>query len=527
MLCITASVQCGIDMRSSSSRNREYWAPWLPKSRRVKLPRRPSVWSELTGIIDAFGAVLIVLTSTRFAIHNGLMLTSRPIYTTQARYTVMSVLLETTLGEFVVDLMCEECPLAAKNFLKLCKAKYYNNVLIYNVQQNFMIQTGDPTGTGRGGTSIYGLLYGEQAKFFEDEIRLPQLKHNRPGLVCMASGGENKNTSQFYITMRGEDLEFLDGKHTIFGEVAEGLDTVLKDMNELYCDTNGRPYRDVRILHTYVLEDPFIDPPGMADLVPAASPLRERPIAETVKPRLIDLVDEEDGLTAEALDERIREAEAKKRAVVLEMIGDLPDAEIKPPENVLFVCKLNAITTDEDLEIIFSRFGPGVKAEICRDAITGDSLNYAFVEFDDVESCEEAYKKMDNALIDDRRIKVDFSQSVAKQWNKYTMRPRGSTKIKSRGKGFKECSESIAALPASTKSRWEGNYSDGRSSRKEDRKRSRTSPSPPPPRRPRSRSRSCERWDRYSERHGGYGGGDRRERGRSKSGRSRRRSSSR
>ena len=81
-----------------------------------------------------------------------------------------------------------------------------------------------------------------QAKFFEDEVR-PDLKHTKPGLLCMASGGENMNTSQFYITMRGEDLEFLDGKHTIFGEVAEGLDGVLKDINELYCDTNGRPYR--------------------------------------------------------------------------------------------------------------------------------------------------------------------------------------------------------------------------------------------------------------------------------------------
>ena len=65
--------------------------------------------------------------------------------------------------------------------------------------------------------------------------------------------------------------------------------------------------------------------------------------------------------------------------------SDLPDAEIKPPENVLFVCKLNPITTDEDLEIIFSRFG-NAKAEIVRDAITGDSLNYAFVEFDDVSA---------------------------------------------------------------------------------------------------------------------------------------------
>lgn len=65
--------------------------------------------------------------------------------------------------------------------------------------------------------------------------------------------------------------------------------------------------------------------------------------------------------------------------------SDLPDAEIKPPENVLFVCKLNPITTDEDLEIIFSRFG-NAKAEIVRDPTTGDSLNYAFVEFDDVRA---------------------------------------------------------------------------------------------------------------------------------------------
>lgn len=250
-----------------------------------------------------------------------------------------------------------------------------------------------------------------------------------------SAGGENLNTSQFYITMRDDDLEFLDGKHTIFGEVAEGLDTVLKDINELYCDTDGRPYRDVRILHTYILEDPFDDPAGLAELIPDASPLQDRPNEETVMPRLVDLVDEEDGLTASELEERIRETEAKKRAVVLEMIGDIPDAEIKPPENVLFVCKLNQITTDEDLEIIFSRFG-NVKAEIIRDPVTGDSLNYAFVEFDDVESCEEAYKKMDNALIDDRRVKVDFSQSVAKIWNKYTMRPQGGkTKITSRGVG--------------------------------------------------------------------------------------------
>ena len=96
------------------------------------------------------------------------------------------------------------------------------------------------------------------------------------------------------------------------------------------------------------------------------------------------------------------------------MIGDLPEADCAPPENVLFVCKLNPVTNDDDLEIIFSRFGKVVQCEVIRDRKSNDSLQYAFVEFEDPKSCENAYFKMDNVLIDDRRIHVDFSQSVSK-----------------------------------------------------------------------------------------------------------------
>ena len=95
-------------------------------------------------------------------------------------------------------------------------------------------------------------------------------------------------------------------------------------------------------------------------------------------------------------------------------MGDIPDADVKPPDNVLFVCKLNPVTTDEDLEMIFSRFGPIIKCEVIRDHKTNESLQYAFVEFENAEHCENAYFKMDNVLIDDRRIHVDFSQSVSK-----------------------------------------------------------------------------------------------------------------
>lgn len=82
------------------------------------------------------------------------------------------------------------------------------------------------------------------------------------------------------------------------------------------------------------------------------------------------------------------------------------------------------IYSTQDLQLIFSRFDPDAKAEIIRDPDTGDSLQYAFIEFETKEACNEAYFKMNNALIDDRRIKVDFSQSVAKEWNRYTQRKR-------------------------------------------------------------------------------------------------------
>lgn len=122
-------------------------------------------------------------------------------------------------------------------------------------------------------------------------------------------------------------------------------------------------------------------------------------------------------MTPEDIEQYMKEREASTRAKLLEIIGDLPDAEMKPPENVLFVCKLNPVTTDEDLELIFSRFGKINSCEVIRDRKSGDSLCYAFIEFDREEDCENAYFKMDNVLIDDRRIHVDFSQSVSKvQW---------------------------------------------------------------------------------------------------------------
>ncbi|XP_027355090.1 peptidyl-prolyl cis-trans isomerase CYP59 [Abrus precatorius] len=344
----------------------------------------------------------------------------------------MSVLIVTSLGDLVIDLHTDKCPLTCKNFLKLCKIKYYNGCLFHTVQKDFTAQTGDPTGTGTGGDSVYKFLYGDQARFFSDEIHI-DLKHSMTGTVAMASAGENLNASQFYISLR-DDLDYLDGKHTVFGEVAEGFETLTR-INEAYVDEKGRPYKNIRIKHTYVLEDPYDDPPQLAEFIPEASPEGKPKNEVDDEVRLEDdWVPMDEQLNPAELQEVIRAKEAHSRAVVLESIGDIPDAEIKPPDNVLFVCKLNPVTEDDDLHTIFSRFGTVSSAEIIRDHKTGDSLCYAFIEFEDQQACEQAYFKMDNALIDDRRIHVDFSQSVAKLWSQYRRKDQ-----KDKGGGCFKC----------------------------------------------------------------------------------------
>ena len=113
------------------------------------------------------------------------------------------------------------------------------------------------------------LLYGDQAKYFEDEIT-PKLKHTRLGAVGCASAGPNQNGSIFYITARDE-LSQLDEKKTLFGQVSEGMDVVTR-IADAYADDAGRPWVNMRIHHTIVLDDPFPDPPGLEALIPDGSP---------------------------------------------------------------------------------------------------------------------------------------------------------------------------------------------------------------------------------------------------------------
>ena len=315
------------------------------------------------------------------------------------------------MGDIVVDLYVTERPKCCENFLKLCKIKYYNFCLFHSVQHNLVAQSGDPTATGRGGSSVFEKLYGEQARYFEGEIK-PRIKHIKRGTLSMVNNGANMHGSQFFLTL-AENIDYLDGTHTVFGEVAEGFE-VLEKLNEAYVDAEKRPYKDIRIYHTVVLDDPFDDPAGLAEFIPDRSP---EPTAEQLASDRIGAeedIDNTQGKTEEEINEMLQEKEAKANAQLLEMVGDLPTADTEAPDNVLFVCKLNPVTSSEDLEVIFSRFGDIVSCEVIKDHKTGESLQYAFIEFEKPEHCENAYFKMDNVLIDDRRIHVDFSQSVSK-----------------------------------------------------------------------------------------------------------------
>uniref|UniRef100_T1K9L7 Peptidyl-prolyl cis-trans isomerase n=2 Tax=Tetranychus urticae TaxID=32264 RepID=T1K9L7_TETUR len=314
----------------------------------------------------------------------------------------MSVLIETSVGDITIDLLIQERPKCCYNFLKLCKMKFYNFCGFHRLEKDFIAQTGDPTGTGEGGHSVFYFINyeNEKSKFFAREV-VPKVNHTRLGTVSMVNNGDDMHGSQFFITLR-EDLDYLDGIHTVFGYVVEGLDT-LNRMNELF-------FSDIIITHTVILEDPFDDPPDLIGKYPDNSP---EPSEELISRMCIaHNIDEKPELDP-------KEQESKAAATILEMIGDLPSEDVKPPDNVLFVCKLNPVTNEEDLSMIFRRFGPIKECEVIRDYKTGDSLQYAFIEFENVKDCEQAYFKMDNVVIDDRRIHVDFSQSVAKfKWKR-------------------------------------------------------------------------------------------------------------
>ena len=127
--------------------------------------------------------------------------------------TDIRIILHTDKGDIEGTIFASKTPMTAANFLNLAKKDYYNGITFHRVIANFMIQGGDPTGTGSGGP---GYKFGDEC--------LPSLKHNKPGIFSMANAGPGTNGSQFFITHLA--TPHLDGKHTVFGEVTKGQDVV-------------------------------------------------------------------------------------------------------------------------------------------------------------------------------------------------------------------------------------------------------------------------------------------------------------
>jgi cyclophilin family peptidyl-prolyl cis-trans isomerase len=150
-------------------------------------------------------------------------------------------------GRLRFELLCAVAPMACDNFLQLCRRGYYDGVAFHQSVRAFMLQGGDPTSKGTGGYSCWGGI-------FPDETDRGRASHDSRGALAMASECPHTNGSQFYVLYR--PAPHLDGKHTVFGRLVGGTDT-LRAIELVETDRHNAPSRPVTIVKTQVHEDPF------------------------------------------------------------------------------------------------------------------------------------------------------------------------------------------------------------------------------------------------------------------------------
>ncbi|KAJ1995363.1 cyclophilin peptidyl-prolyl cis-trans isomerase Cyp8 [Coemansia spiralis] len=158
------------------------------------------------------------------------------------------VRVSTNMGDINIELFCDKAPRTCYNFIKLSQSGYYNGTKFHRSIKNFMIQGGDPTGSGHGGKSFWG-------SNFKDEIA-KKLSHSERGILSMANHGPNTNGSQFFILYRA--AKHLNGRHAIFGRVVGGL-SVLDKIEAIPTDESDRPDQDIEIKDVSVFVDPYTD----------------------------------------------------------------------------------------------------------------------------------------------------------------------------------------------------------------------------------------------------------------------------
>ena len=159
----------------------------------------------------------------------------------EKKYDSDLVLMETTMGDIKIKLFLEKAPITAGNFIELIEQGYFDGIIFHRVIDDFMIQGGDPTGTGTGGSP----------NTIPDEFG-EGLKHDKKGVLSMANRGPNTGSSQFFITL--VPTPHLDGKHAIFGEVIEGMDVVEK-IGKVKTDARDKPLEDVVMEKVTMIEE--------------------------------------------------------------------------------------------------------------------------------------------------------------------------------------------------------------------------------------------------------------------------------
>lgn len=146
--------------------------------------------------------------------------------------------IETSLGVIKAELYSDKAPKTVANFVKLIESGFYNGIIFHRVIDGFMIQTGDPTGTGMGGSS----------ETIPDEFS-PDLGHDSMGILSMANAGPQTASSQFFITLNA--TSWLDGKHAVFGKVISGMDVVTK-IGAVTTKAQDRPVTDIKMTKVYI-----------------------------------------------------------------------------------------------------------------------------------------------------------------------------------------------------------------------------------------------------------------------------------
>ena len=153
---------------------------------------------------------------------------------------IVKIKIETSLGDILAELDTKNAPNTVENFVKLAKKGFYDGIIFHRVIPDFMIQTGDPTGTGMGGPGYS----------FADEFS-PNLRHDRPGVLAMANSGPNTNGSQFFITE--VPTPWLDNRHSVFGHVTGGME-IVNQIARVPRDSRDKPMTTVTMKKVTVLD---------------------------------------------------------------------------------------------------------------------------------------------------------------------------------------------------------------------------------------------------------------------------------